>query len=86
MEEASAVTAMRIVIENPALGRRVVTTVFPPSLAGAYPQSCSSGIPDTNPVVTDTSDTLRQTPRTVMWMRSTPRACHDRAEEVTFAY
>jgi hypothetical protein len=28
VDEASAGTAMRIVIENPALGRRVVTTVF----------------------------------------------------------
>ena len=34
MDEASAVTAIRIVIENPALGRRVVTTVCPSVVGG----------------------------------------------------
>src|SRR5690349_6998358 len=62
IDDASAVTAIRIVIENPALGRRVVTTVFPPSLAGVSPHSCASGIPTSNPVVVTESDTLRQRP------------------------
>jgi hypothetical protein len=66
IEDASAVTAIRIVIENPALGRRVVTTVFPPSLAGTAtrPPShcCACGIAGSNPMVTTTSprDALRQ--------------------------
>ena len=88
MDDASAVTAIRIVIENPALGRRVVTTVFPPSLAGTAvrppPHCCASGIAGSNPLVTtesprdrfddDTSDNVR--PGYV----DAPlvRACHDR--------
>ncbi|GGL18745.1 hypothetical protein GCM10012284_61670 [Mangrovihabitans endophyticus] len=88
MDEASAVTAMRIVIENPALGRLVVTTGFPPSLAGASSHSRPNGILDVSPVVEIVagvvSGTLSSTYRPDMWMRPARGACHHRAKEVTF--
>src|SRR3954451_6602802 len=98
IDEASAGTAMRIVIENPALGRRVVTTGCPPALAGGTPHSRSSGISACILVVISVPGTHCQQPSVrirvvggvVGWSR--PRyvdapdsaTCHDRAEEVTF--
>src|SRR4051812_13952400 len=55
MAEASAVTLTRIVMEKPALGRRVVTTVFPPlrgSASRPSPHSCASGISAPTALVT----------------------------------
>jgi hypothetical protein len=65
MADAAAVTLIRIVMEKPALGRRVVTTVFPPSLQGAatWPSkhSCAPRASLSNPV-TPLRRYLRQQP------------------------
>ncbi|GIM81295.1 hypothetical protein Sar04_01460 [Salinispora arenicola] len=52
IEVASAGTAIRIVIENPALGSRVMATRFPPMMLNGSPAflPARSGPPTSGPV------------------------------------